>query len=101
MRLKYDFADKKELDLINEYSMKMMEENGIIFACDEILEMFRAHGFRTDGQIVYMTEKDVREALKTCPATFEWYGRKSHLTVGGGKTICAPSYGPIYLLEDG
>lgn len=101
MRLKYDFADKKELDLIHEYSMKMMEENGIIFACDEILEMFRTHGFRTDGQIVYMTEKDVREALKTCPATFEWYGRKSHLTVGGGKTICAPSYGPIYLLEDG
>ena len=29
MRLKYDFADKKELDLIHEYSMKMMEENGI------------------------------------------------------------------------
>lgn len=101
MRLKYDFADKKELDLIHEYSMKMLQENGVIFACDELMDVFRQHGFRTDGQIVYMTEKDVKKALETCPATFEWYGRNSRLTVGDGSTICAPAYGPIYLLEDG
>ncbi len=101
MRLKYDFADKDELDLIHEYSMKLMEENGIIFACQELIDIFKEHGFRTDGEIVYMTEKDVKKALETCPQTFEWYGRDSKLTVGDGKTICAPSYGPIFMLEDG
>lgn len=32
---------------------------------------------------------------------FDWYGRKGHVTVGGGKTICAPAYGPVFILEDG
>lgn len=101
MRLKYDFADQEELDLIHKYSMKMLAENGVVFACEELVELFQSHGFRTDGQIVYMTEADVQKALKTCPSAFEWHGRSSSLTVGGGRTICAPSYGPIYLLEDG
>ena len=48
-----------------------------------------------------MTEKDVWAALETAPKTFDWYGRKGHVTVGGGKTICAPAYGPVYILEDG
>lgn len=101
MKHVYDFATKKELDLIHEYSMKMMEELGVRFMCEEAIEIFRSHGFRTAGDTVYMTEKDVKNALKTAPRSFDWYGRNSYVTIGGGKPICAPSYGPIFILEDG
>lgn len=101
MRQQYNFAKKEELDLIHEYSMKMMEKNGVKFMSQDVIDIFKAHGFRTEGDTVYMTEKDVMQALKTTPRTFDWYGRKSHVTVGGGKTLCAPAYGPILILEDG
>lgn len=97
----YNFATKEELDLIHEYSMKMLEEIGVKFMCEEVIEIFKSHGFRTDGDTVFMKEKDVKNALKTAPKTFDWYGRDSHITVGGGKPICAPSYGPVFILEDG
>lgn len=81
--------------------MKLLENNGMHFAHDPSVEIFKKHGFKTDGKIVYMTEKDVQNALKTTPRTFDWHGRKSHVTVGGGETICAPVYGPVFILEDG
>lgn len=96
----YNFATKEELDLIHHYSMKSLSETGVCFDCEEVIEIFRSHGFRTDGKTVFMEEKDLWKALETAPKTFEWYGRGSQVTVGGGETICAPAYGPVFVLED-
>lgn len=101
MKLQYHFAEKEELDLIHKYSMQSLEEVGVGFLCDEAVEIFQSHGFRTDGQIVYMTEEDVWKALKTCPKKYDWIGRDSKVTIGGGTTVCAPAYGPVFVLEDG
>lgn len=97
----YQFAKKEELDLIHEYSMRLLEKNGVRFMYQPVIDIFKEHGFRTDGDTVYMEEKNVMDALKSAPRTFAWYGRHSHVTVGGGKTICAPAYGPVFILEDG
>lgn len=101
MKHVYNFAKKEEMDLLHEYSMKMLEEVGVKFMCEEVTQIFRSNGFRTDGDTVYMTEKDVQGALKTAPKTFEWHGRSSCVTIGGGKSVCAPSYGPVFILEEG
>ncbi|MDO5408925.1 MAG: trimethylamine methyltransferase family protein [Lachnospiraceae bacterium] len=101
MKHVYQFATKEELDIIHEYTMKTLEEVGVKFCCEEALEIFRQHGFKTVGETVYMTEKDVMKALETTPKQFDWYGRSGHITVGDGSSICAPTYGPIFILEDG
>lgn len=100
MKHSYNFAKKEELDLIHKYSMRSLEQTGVKFMCREAVEIFASHGFRTEGDTVFMTEADVMAALKTCPRTFEWVGRGSSVTIGGGETICAPSYGPVMMLED-
>ena len=97
----YNFATKAELDLLHQASMRTLDEVGVMFFCQDAVDIFKQHGFRTDGEKVFISEKDVWEALKTCPKTFDWYGRKSHVTVGDGSTICAPSYGPVFILENG
>lgn len=101
MRPVYNYATREELDLLHRYSMKSLEEVGVRFMCGDVIDIFKAHGFRTDGDKVFITEKDVWAALATAPKAFDWYGRKGRVTVGGGKTICAPAYGPVFILEDG
>lgn len=101
MKDRYTFTTKAELDFIHEKSMEILETVGVIFAHDDAIAIFKEHGFRTEGQTVFMTAADVEKALETAPATFEWVGRGSSVTVGGGKTICAPAYGPILVLENG
>lgn len=100
MKVTYDFIPKKEMDLLHQYSMKVLEQNGVDFMCDEAIEIFKSHGFKVDGNTVYMTEKDVFKALETCPSEYDWYGRKGKVTVGKDQ-ILAPSYGPIFVFEDG
>lgn len=99
MKTTYDFIPKKEMDMIHEYSIKVLEKNGVSFMSNEAIEIFKKHGFRVEGYTVYMGEKEVREALKTTPKEFDWYGRNGKITVGK-QQILAPSYGPIFVLED-
>ena len=71
----YNFATKAELDLLHQASMRTLDEVGVMFFCQDAVDIFKQHGFRTDGEKVFISEKDVWEALKTCPKTFDWYGR--------------------------
>ena len=67
MRPVYNYATREELDLIHRYSMKSLEEVGVRFMCGDIIHIFKAHGFRMDGDKVFITEKDVWAALATAP----------------------------------
>ena len=100
MREEYSFVPKKEMDLIHEYSMRLLEKTGVKFFSEDALDYFRKNGFRVDGDTVYMTEADVRKALETTPKTFEWWGRNGKVTVGDGTPVLGPSYGPVFILED-
>ena len=101
MQHKYDFATKEELDIIHNASMKALAEVGVIYESDAAIQVFTDHGFKTDGHKVFMTENDVWNALKTAPKQFNWHGRKGHVTIGGGKPVLAPTYGSVFVLEDG
>lgn len=100
MKQLYDFAPQKELELIHDYSLRLLKETGVIFYCEEALKIFKEHGALVDGQKVYIEEKMLNEALKTIPKNYEWYGRNGSLTLGNGKPIYASSYGPMYVYEN-
>jgi trimethylamine--corrinoid protein Co-methyltransferase len=59
-----------ELSLIHDASMDILMEAGVKFNAAEALEIFRQHGFNTDGSRVFITEKDVGRALETVPSRF-------------------------------
>lgn len=100
MKQSYNFAPKEELELIHTHSLKLLRETGVVFYCDEALEVFKKHGARIDGKTVFIEEKMLNEALKTIPQNYEWHGRKGTLTLGGTEPIYASSYGPMYVYED-
>ena len=101
MKHTYDFATKEELDIIHRNSMRALAEIGVVYACDAAVQIFKDHGFKTDGNTVFMTEADVLKALETVPKTYKWHGRKGYVTIGGGEPVLAPTYGSVFVLEDG
>ena len=76
---------KNELDLIHDASMEILTDTGVVFNSDEVLEIFKGHGFRTDGKRVFITAKDVRTALEAAPAHFKLYARNPAYDVGIGE----------------
>ncbi|SHF19511.1 trimethylamine methyltransferase family protein [Alkalibacter saccharofermentans] len=100
MKIKVTFADQGSIEKIHEKSIYILENIGVIMQSKQACDIFRQHGAKVDGEIVYITRKMVEDALKTCQSTFEWYGRGNTLTVGGGESLVFPSYGPNYVVEN-
>lgn len=99
MNLTNKLLSQKELELLHEESLRILENVGVAFFCEEAIEIFKKHGARVDGEKVFIDRKMLSTALKSIPEKFEWFGRKGSVIIGNGSTVYAPAYGPIYVLE--
>lgn len=84
--LNYDgsslFISQKDIEVIHEYTLKTLSEVGMIFDHPEVLEVFKKHGARVDGNKVFMDEALISKAIATVPIEFEMYGRRGGLKIG-------------------
>ncbi len=93
--------DQKILDSIHKYSLELLNDTGIRFPSEKALEIFRSHGFRTDGEMVFFKEKDIQSALETIPGVFTIKARnpEKDIQIGGDNFMMAPGYGPPFIIE--
>jgi len=92
--------NKDQLDLIHNASMKILADTGVAFHSQQALKVFQKHGFKTDGQVVFFTEKQVQAALGQTPSNFTVQARNpdKNICIGGGEPAFAPGYGAPYLI---
>jgi len=93
--------DHSILDSIHKYSLELLNDTGIRFPSEKALGIFKGHGFRTDGEMVFFKEKDIQEALKTVPGAFTVKARNSekNIRIGDDGYMMAPGYGPPFIIE--
>jgi trimethylamine--corrinoid protein Co-methyltransferase len=94
---------KKNVDLqvvekIHKTAMDVFEKKGVYFGSERVRDIFREHGMRVEGEIVYLTENEVMAALRQVPAKFTLRGREPQydVEIGGGLPVCCPAYGPVF-----
>lgn len=102
MKLSYSIGTDSEVEKIHEDSLRILEKVGAVMHYDPAVELFKSHGAKVDGNIVYIPKKMVTNALKTLPPRYDWYDRDGgKITIGDKKMNNAPAYGPIYVLKEG
>jgi trimethylamine--corrinoid protein Co-methyltransferase len=84
-----------ELSLIHDASMEILREAGVKFNAEEALDIFRQHGFKTEGTRVFITEKDVGKALEKVPPRFTIYARNPahNVSIGENDFVFLPTGG--------
>jgi trimethylamine--corrinoid protein Co-methyltransferase len=93
-----------EMNRIHEASLSVLRETGIVFNDPESVEIFKTHGIKTDGKKVFLSGKDVSDALATCPETFtlKALNPANDRRVGLDDFVMLPGYGaPFVTLADG
>jgi trimethylamine--corrinoid protein Co-methyltransferase len=90
---------KEQLDRLHGASMRLLGETGIAFNEPEAIEIFAQHGVKVDGKKVFLTEKDVRQALDTAPSRFTITARNPAMSVAVGEDdfVLAPGYGAPFV----
>lgn len=76
------FMSPNDIQMIHEYTLKVLGEIGIIFESERALEVFKQHGARVDGETVYISEQLLHEALKTAPSEFELFALDNSVKIG-------------------
>ena len=86
---------------IHQTSMRLLENVGVDFPHSEAVAVFKRHGVKTAGTLVYLTEAQLLKALATVPQQFTIHARNPvhDVTVGGGRTVFAPAYGAPFLID--
>ena len=93
--------DRKALDTIHAHSLEILKTTGIRFHSEKAPAVFKKHGFRVDGSMVYFEEKDIQGALETVPAAFTLKARNPSrsIRIGEFNYVMAPGYGPPFIIE--
>ena len=85
---------------IHEASLKILKETGVVFHCDEAVDILKKHGAKAENKKVFFPGGLVKQALETCPRSFKWTAsnEKRSVVVGGGnECLIQPNLGPIYV----
>lgn len=90
-----------DLQRVHDFSMRILIENGVQFQSDRALGIFKKHGYKVEGQQVFITEKQVRDALDKAPSHFVIRGRNSarNLDLGAGDYGVPGPIGPVNVLD--
>ncbi|MEG1185924.1 MAG: trimethylamine methyltransferase family protein [Eubacterium sp.] len=97
-----NYVSTRDVELLHEYSLKILKEVGVSFNSEEALEIFRKAGATIDGNIVKISEDLLNRALATAPKTFTVTTSSGETPIGERfrpKTVGC--YGPPkFLFED-
>ena len=94
-----DYLSKTEKESIHSAVCHVLENVGIAFQSDKAVEVFKKHGAKTDGNMIYISEKLLMSSLKNTPRSFKVCGRSKErdFVVGGGAPAFAPASGPVFV----
>ncbi|MEM6986053.1 MAG: trimethylamine methyltransferase family protein [Pseudomonadota bacterium] len=93
--------DEEQIRKVDDASMSILEEVGVVFRDEIALADWRAAGARVDGETVYLDRALVRELIATIPSSFTYHARNpdNHLPFGGNRSIFVPMTGAPYLRD--
>jgi len=85
----------EELTKIHNASMDILLNTGICFNSIAATNLFKTHGFRTEGEKVFFTEEEIQTALKSTVSKFKLQSRNPELNISVGEDdyICLPTGG--------
>lgn len=99
----YDkYVSTRDVELLHEYSLRVLSEVGISFPSKEAQEIFAKHGAKIEGDIVKFDEKLLNKALETVPKSFTVYTNTNETQIGERfKPKTVGCYGPpTFLFEN-
>ena len=94
------YIKKEDIEKIHKISMDILENVGVKFEDEFILEVFKEHGARIDGDIVYINQSLFEAAMQTVPTEFTIRSGKGDVHIGNGSRVFLPAGGNVYI-QDG
>jgi len=91
------------LSKIHDTSLDILTSTGVVFQSKECLDIFKRHGAKVEGQIVFIPAEMVEKAVTSSPETFQWQALNDERSINVGRNQegihVAMNNGPIYIQD--
>ena len=77
---KIETIEPEMLSKIHGASLKILQETGVLFHHDEVLEIFKNHGAKVQGKLVKLSPELVEKCMEKVPDRFTWKARNDVYT---------------------
>ena len=96
-----DILDATEVERIDQASMNILENTGVVFRDPVALADWTKAGARVVGERVYPDRGLIKDLIRTIPPQFTYHARNpsKNLQLGGRHTIFVPMTGAPYLRD--
>ena len=96
-----EVMDEEQVRRLDDASMAILEEVGVVFRDEIALEDWRNAGAKVVGETVYLDREMVRELIATIPSDFTYHARNpaNNLPFGGRKSMFIPMTGAPFLRD--
>jgi len=86
---------------VHELACGILSRTGMRFSSPEAREIFKSHGFKTDGENVLITQRQAEDALKTAPSEYDVIAPDSerNIHVGGDGRVYSSSCSSIRIKD--
>lgn len=98
---KYEYMPSEGIETIHETTLRVLEEYGIAFNHDEVVELLAQAGLEVDrdalpAPLVKFPRGFILEQIAHAPSSFTLYARNpdNNVVLGGNHMVLAPVYGP-------
>ena len=100
MNERMSLLSNTDLNNLHTASMEILQDVGIAFHEMEAVEIFKHHGVKVDGNVVFIEEHHVEAALQSAPSQFQIHARnpEKNVTIGGENLVLAPGYGSPFMV---
>lgn len=100
MNTYYRVLSKEQLQILHEQSIDILEKKGCFFESDEAIEIFKKHGFKVEGNIVFFTRKSIEDAIEKVPKKFKMRAiNDTKSCIVGEDYLCQPPVGEVFMLD--
>ena len=94
-------VDQDVLNQIHSGSLDILEKTGVVFDSEEARNIFKSHGAKVSGHVVFIPGEMVEKCIALCPQSFTLWARNesNNLLIGGNQeqVVISPSNGPIFV----
>ena len=93
--------DEEMIHKIDDASMDILEEVGVVFRDPIALEDWKKVGVKIEGEKVFLDRAIVKELISSIPASFDYHARdpQKNLKFGGDYSIFVPMAGAPYVCD--
>ena len=96
-----DVLTPDQMQTVHEKACEILAKKGVVFESPATVDLFKSHGFKVEGNVVYFDRAEVERCVELAPSQFtlEAPNHANDVLVGGDRILIHPNGGEVFVRD--